>query len=60
MRIRAEAEAEANRLLAESLTQELIEKEKIEKWDGKLPVIQGDTGTIVDLRSVTEGSVIQE
>lgn len=53
MRIRAEAEAEANRLLAESLTQELIEKEKIEKWDGKLPVIQGDTGTIVDLRSVT-------
>lgn len=35
-RIKAEAEAEANKKIAESLTPELIEKQKIEKWDGAL------------------------
>lgn len=48
IRIQAEAEAEANKKIAESLTKELIEKEKVEKWDGKLPTIQGSAGTIVD------------
>lgn len=47
--IEAEAEAEANRKLAESLTDEVIENKTIEKWDGKLPTVTGDNGTIIDI-----------
>ena len=35
--VEAEATKEANELLKQSLTAELIEKQFIEKWDGKLP-----------------------
>lgn len=41
VRIRAEAQAEANAKLAKSLTQELVEYEKIRKWDGRLPQVSG-------------------
>ena len=41
VRIRAEAQAEANAKLAKSLTPELVEYEKILKWDGKLPQVSG-------------------
>lgn len=47
--IEADAEAEANRKLAESLTDEVIENKTIEKWDGKLPTVTGDNGTIIDI-----------
>lgn len=50
----AEAEAKANRLIAESLTDELIEMTKYEKWDGQLPTVQGSDGTIIDLREDEE------
>jgi len=40
-RIEAEAEASANKKIAESLTPELIEKIKYEQWDGKLPGVTG-------------------
>ncbi len=40
----AKGEAEAQRLLRETLTPELLEKEAIEKWNGKLPMIVGDGG----------------
>lgn len=54
IKIKAEAEAEANRKIAESLTPELIEKQKIDKWNGKVPKIQGgNTSTIVDTRDMT-------
>lgn len=49
MRIKAEAEAEANNKIAESLTEEVIENKTIEKWDGKLPTVTGDNGTIIDI-----------
>ncbi len=53
LRIRAEAEAEANRIINESLTSQIIEYNKIEKWDGVLPIATG-TSNIIDLSSVTE------
>ena len=37
--IAADAQAEANRKLAESLSDTLIEYQKIQKWDGKLLTI---------------------
>ncbi len=41
IRIAAEAEADANRKVAASLTDKLIEKIKYEHWDGKLPTVTG-------------------
>lgn len=38
MRIRSEAEARANEALTKTLTPMLIQKQFVEKWDGKLPV----------------------
>jgi len=49
-KIAAEAEAEANEKIAKSLTPELIEKQKIEKWNGTVPQIQGGSTPIVDMR----------
>lgn len=48
LKIQAEAEAEANRILSQSVTPELIEYNKIEKWDGQLPQVSGATA-IVDI-----------
>ncbi len=57
MKIRAEAEAEANRILSESITDELTEYYKIEKWDGKLPVVSGSgTTPILDVSSIAGDS----
>jgi regulator of protease activity HflC (stomatin/prohibitin superfamily) len=48
-KIKAEAEAEANQKIASSLTSELIEKIKYEKWDGALPQVQGSSTPIINL-----------
>lgn len=49
--IRARAEAEANRLKQQSLTPLLVQKEMIDRWDGKLP----QYGTVPQLfRDVTK------
>ena len=47
--IKARAESEANELLKQSISPELIEMEKISKWDGTLPQITGSSTPIVDL-----------
>lgn len=54
IRIKADAEAEANKKIADSLTSELIEKEKIEKWNGVLPAVSGSGSTIIDFRGTDE------
>lgn len=50
-RIAAEVEAEANRKIAESLTPELIEKIKYEKWNGSVPQVQGSSTPIIDINN---------
>jgi regulator of protease activity HflC (stomatin/prohibitin superfamily) len=45
LRIRAESEANANRLMNTTLSPTIIQKMYIEKWDGKLPVY-GQTPTL--------------
>lgn len=42
----AEAKAEANRKLAQSLNNTVVEYEKIQKWDGKLPAVTGSTALV--------------
>jgi regulator of protease activity HflC (stomatin/prohibitin superfamily) len=49
----AKGEAEAQRLLRETLTSEVLQKQAIEKWDGKLPTIIGSNGTkLLDLSKI--------
>ncbi len=50
MLIKANAEAEANKVMSESITDELLRKQMYEKWDGKLPTISGGASTpIIDV-----------
>ena len=51
----AKGEAEAQRLLRENLTPELLEKEVIQKWDGKLPLIVGSSTKLLDLSKLING-----
>ena len=48
--IAAEAEAEANRLLTQSLTDQVLESKFYDKWDGKLPQVMGEGSAILDIR----------
>lgn len=48
IRIKAEAEANANEILSQSLSKEIIEYQKIEKWNGELPQVTGSE-TIISL-----------
>lgn len=45
--ISAQAEAEGNRAIAESLSDELIQKFYYDTWDGKLPSVVGSESTIL-------------
>lgn len=40
-------EAEANKIVTDSLSKEILQKQMIEKWDGKLPYVTGGSGTIL-------------
>ena len=48
--ITAEAEAKANRLKAAAINTNLIEFEKVLKWDGKLPQVTGGSIPMIDLK----------
>ena len=48
-KIRAQGEAEANSTISKSLTDQVIENKKIEKWNGELPRVSGGAGTFVDI-----------
>jgi len=47
--IRAKTQAEANSILSKSLTPELIEYRKLDKWDGVLPTVSGAANAWVSL-----------
>lgn len=49
LKIKAEAEAKANREISKSLTKELIEQQKIEKWNGDVPKVSGNSTPIIDM-----------
>ena len=54
-RIKAEADAAANKMIADSLTPELIEKQKIDKWNGDVPRVSGIGSTIMDISNMVGG-----
>lgn len=47
--VRAETQAKANALLAESITPELLELMRIEKWNGELPKVTGSSVPMINL-----------
>lgn len=47
---KAKAQAQANKLLTQSLSDTLVEYEKVQKWNGVLPQVSG-SNAIVDFRS---------
>ena len=49
VKIAAEAESKANKEIGESLTPELIEKIKIEQWDGSVPTVEGNATPIIKI-----------
>ncbi len=54
---KAKAQAQANDLLAKSVTPPLIQYEQIQRWDGRLPMFLGATGTpLVDVGSLLKGA----
>ena len=56
-KIKAEADANYNRKVAESLTPELIESNKIQKWNGQLPAVSGNSTPIISIEGVGDGTV---
>lgn len=53
--IEAQAEAKANELLRQSLSQEVLNEQWIEKWDGQLPdyMAGDDSSVILDMSNIT-------
>ena len=49
MLIEAKGIADYNKIISESLTPELIDKQAIEKWDGKLPQVTGSEGMMIQV-----------
>jgi regulator of protease activity HflC (stomatin/prohibitin superfamily) len=47
--LKANAEAQANKIVSNSLSSSLIEYEKIKKWDGKMPHVTSSSGLIIDM-----------
>lgn len=50
---KAKAQAEANEKLAKSLNDTLVEYEKIQKWNGEMPMVNGGNA-IIDMRDNTD------
>ncbi|KAA1040043.1 prohibitin family protein [Macrococcus equipercicus] len=48
-KIEAEGQAAANEILEKSLSDQIIRKQMIDKWDGKQPITIGSDGVIVDV-----------
>ena len=43
------AEAEANRKVGESLTDDVLQNKYIEKWNGEMPLVTGGNGSLIQL-----------
>lgn len=48
--INANAESEANRILNQNISPNILEYFKIQKWDGKLPTVQGNSSSLINLK----------
>lgn len=51
---KADAQSEANKKLNSSLSDKVIKYSYIQKWNGQMPKVQGNAGTIVDINEDTK------
>lgn len=51
-RIEAQAEADANRIKENSLTDKILKQQFIEKWNGELPKVSGSDNMMIDIDSI--------
>lgn len=51
-KIAAEAEAEANQKLEKSLTDKVLRSKMLDKWNGELPKVTGENGSMFDYSSL--------
>lgn len=56
----AKAKADANRILTESLSKELLQYEALQRWDGVLPRVTGDVVPFVDVTSDSKSDTKKE
>ena len=52
LKVKAEAEAEANEKINKSLTETLVEYNKVQHWDGKLPVVSSGATPILNMQDI--------
>lgn len=50
VRLRADAEAYANETVAKSLSQTLVEYERVKRWDGRMPQVAGGATPLINLK----------
>ena len=50
--VEAQAEAEANKTKSESITDEILMNEFLQKWNGSMPVVMGSGENIIDISSL--------
>lgn len=55
LRIKSEAEAKANELLKKSISDKIVMREYIEKWDGKLPSVTGNDSMMLNIGDISKG-----
>lgn len=51
-KVKAQGESDANAILEKSLTKEILIDKYIEKWNGELPQVSGDTNTFFDINEL--------
>lgn len=51
-KVQAQGEADANKVLEKSLTDEILMEKFIEKWNGELPKVSGNTNGFIDFDSL--------
>lgn len=52
--IEAQGQADANAVMTEALTDKVLMNKLLEKWDGKLPLVSGTEGNMLDITSLLE------
>jgi regulator of protease activity HflC (stomatin/prohibitin superfamily) len=54
--VEAQAQSQAQQLLQQTLTPEVIQQQAIAKWDGRLPTVVGGTGVLPMIGNVAAGA----
>jgi regulator of protease activity HflC (stomatin/prohibitin superfamily) len=50
--IKSEAEAKANKLISDSIDKNILTNKGLDKWNGELPKVAGDTNGMFDFSSL--------